>query len=198
MIREDFLELVEMKRPYARERLKRVGQDIITLLKKVAMTLHYLKDQGSILMTANVFGCSNSSTCNAVKEVCRILSKNIAPCMIKYPSSKAEDEKANREFLQKFGFPGVLRCIDGTHIPISEPRENPHNYFSYKMKYTINVQAICGCNGIFTDVDIKWPGSLHDARVSQTLKNKKVTLKEHLSFIMRNSYQAMSSYLRYC
>ena len=33
------------------------------------------------------------------------------------------------------------------------------------MKYTINVQAICDCNGRFTDVDIKWPGSLHDARV---------------------------------
>ena len=33
------------------------------------------------------------------------------------------------------------------------------------MKYTINVQAICDYNGRFTDVDIKWPGSLHDARV---------------------------------
>ena len=84
--------------------------------------------------------------------------------MIKYPSSKAEVEQANQEFLQKFGFPTVLGCIDGTHIlHISEPHENP--YFSYKMKYTINIQAICDCNGRFTDVDIKWPGSLHDARV---------------------------------
>ena len=33
------------------------------------------------------------------------------------------------------------------------------------MKYAINVQAIGDCNGRFTDVDIKWPGSLHDARV---------------------------------
>ena len=129
------------------------------------MTLHYLRDQGSIIMTANVFGCSISSTCNAVKEVCRILSKNIASCMIKYPSSKAEVKKANREFLQKFGFPRVLGCIDGTHIPISEPHENPHDYFLYKMKYTINVQAICDCNGRSRDVDIKWPDSLHDAGV---------------------------------
>ena len=113
--REDFLELDEMIRPYSRERSKRVRQNIITLEKRVAMTLHYLKDQALVVMAANVFGCSISFTCNAVKEVCCILSKNIAPCMIKYPSCKAEVEKANREFLQKFGLPRVLECIDGTH-----------------------------------------------------------------------------------
>ena len=112
-------------------------------------------------MTTNVFGYSISSTCNAVKEVCRILAKNIAPCMIKNPSSKTEVKKANQEFLQKFGFPRVLGCIDGTHIPISEPND----YFPYKMKYTINVQAICDCDRRFMDVDMKWPGSLHDAHV---------------------------------
>ena len=105
VIREDFLELVEIIRPYTRERSKRARQDIITLEKRVAMTLHYVKDQGSIVITANVFGCSISSTCNAVKEVCRILLKNIASCMIKYPSSKVEVEKANREFLQKIWIP---------------------------------------------------------------------------------------------
>ena len=75
--------------------------------------------------------------------------------MIKYPSSKAKVEKANREFLQKFGFPMVLGYIDGTHIHISEPHKNHYDYFSYKMKFTINVQAISDCNGKFTNVDIK-------------------------------------------
>ena len=85
--------------------------------------------------------------------------------MIKDPSSKAKVKKTNREFLQKIGFPRVLGSIDGTHIHISQPHENHYDYFSYKMKFTINVQAISDCNGKFTDVDIKWPGSLHDARV---------------------------------
>ena len=165
MTREDFLELVEMIRPYTRERSKRAWQDIITLENRVAMTLHYLKDQGSIVINANVFGYSISCTCNNVEEVCRILSKNIASCLIKNSSSKAEVKKANRDFLQKFGSLRVLGCINGTHIPISEPHENPHDNFSYKMKYTINVQAVGDCNGRFTDADIEWPGSLHDARV---------------------------------
>ena len=41
------------------------------------------------------------------------------------------------------------------------------------MKYTINVQAIADCNGRFTDVDIKWPGSLHDARVFANSEEQK-------------------------
>ena len=33
------------------------------------------------------------------------------------------------------------------------------------MKYTINCQAICNHNRKFINVEIKWPGSVHDARV---------------------------------
>ena len=73
--------------------------------------------------------------------------------------------KASSQFLEKFGFPQVIGCVDGTHIPIKQPTENSHDYFSYKMTYSINCQAICNALGQFVDVDIKWPGSVHDARV---------------------------------
>ena len=62
----------------------------------------------------------------------------------------------------KFGFPQAFGCLDGTHIPIQAPRENPHDY---KMKHTLNVQAICNYKGTFLDVDVRWPGSFHDDRV---------------------------------
>ena len=176
-----------MIRPYARERSKRDRQDINTLEKRVVMTLHYLKDQGSTVMTANVFGCYISPACNAVKEVSRILSKNIALCLIKHPSRMAEIEKWNREVLQKIGFPRVLGCVDGTHIPLSEPRENPDDYFSYKMKYTINIQAICDCNRRFVYVDIKWPGSLYNARVFAGFQLQKGYTKGKFKLYLRSS-----------
>lgn len=37
--------------------------------------------------------------------------------------------------------------------------------FLYKMKYTLNVQEVCDSDGKFIDVDCKWPGSVHDAKV---------------------------------
>ena len=56
-------------------------------------------------------------------------------------------------------------CIDGIHIPIKQPSENSHDYFSYKVCYKINCQAICDAFGKFINVEVKGPGSVHDARV---------------------------------
>ena len=46
---------------------------------------------------------------------------------------------------------------DGSHIPIAKPRQNSQ-YFSYKGKYSINVQLVCEVNGKFLDVNATWPG----------------------------------------
>ena len=94
-----------------------------------------------------------------------ILKKNIGPELIKFPETKEEVSTEISAFLQRFGFPQVIGCIDGTHIPIKQPVENAHDYFSYKQTYSINCQAICNAFGQFTNVEVKWPGSLHDARV---------------------------------
>ena len=91
--------------------------------------------------------------------------------------------------MQKFGFHRVLGCIDGTHIPISEPHENPHDYFSHNMKYTINVQTTGDCNGRFTDVDVKWPGSLHDAHVFANSEVQKGYSKEKFKLYIYLSYK---------
>nr|XP_047138803.1 putative nuclease HARBI1 [Hydra vulgaris] len=61
--------------------------------------------------------------------------------------------------------PQALGFIDGTHIPIRRPLESSQDYFNYKGFHSISVQAICDSKGIFMDVDCKWPGSLHDAKV---------------------------------
>jgi hypothetical protein len=65
----------------------------------------------------------------------------------------------------KYGFPQAFGRVDCTHIPITQPSENPQDYFSYKMKYTLNVQAVCNWRGLFLNIDAHWRGSVHDGRV---------------------------------
>ena len=68
-------------------------------------------------------------------------------------------------FESRHGFPEAFGSLDGTHIPIQKPLENWHEFFSYKMKYTVNAQGICDYEGKFIDVDCRWPGSVPDTKV---------------------------------
>ena len=127
--------------------------------------MYYLEDQGSLLITANTFGIAKSTTSIVVQEICGILAEKIAPKLIKFSTAKADVEKSSGRFLEKFRFPQLIGCVDVTHIPIGQLSENSQDYFLYKMCYSINCQAICDAHGKFVDVEIKWPGSVPNARV---------------------------------
>ena len=60
-----------------------------------------------------------------------------------------EIKSATRKCELKFDIPQVIGCADGTRIPIIQPPENSHDYFSYKIKFFLNCQAICDENGYF-------------------------------------------------
>lgn len=69
-------------------------------------------------------------------------------------------------------------------MPIKQPNESPHDYFCYKMKYTLNCQAICNHKGHFVDVEIKWPGSVHDARVFANSNINKMMQYKQIPMVM--------------
>lgn len=70
-----------------------------------------------------------------------------------------------REFRQLHNFPGVIGAIDGSHIAISAPKENPENYINRKGYNSIILQGICDYKLKFIDVFTGICGSVHDARV---------------------------------
>ena len=55
-----------------------------------------------------------------------------------------DGQKRNQlRFREKYGFPKVLGCVDGSHIPIVAPSTNEPLYVNRKGYHSINVQAIC-------------------------------------------------------
>ena len=66
---------------------------------------------------------------------------------------------AKTEFSQENG------CINGEHIPIKQPDENNHTNYCYKTRYSLNFQLICDKMVKFVDVEVKWPGSVHDVKI---------------------------------
>ncbi|XP_068199224.1 putative nuclease HARBI1 [Antennarius striatus] len=61
------------------------------------------------------------------------------------------------------GFPNVIGCMDGTHIPIKAPSQNDGDYVNRKSVHSINVQIICDAEYHITNVVAKWPGTVHDS-----------------------------------
>ena len=79
------------------------------------------------------------------------------------PRNRTERELTKRNFYEIANFPGVLGCVDGTHIPIIAPPENEYMYVNRKNFHSINVQVICDTGMLFEDVYAKWPGANHDS-----------------------------------
>ena len=127
MTRNNFLELHSLIEPFFCERSDAVRKDTLSLSKRVALTLYYLKDQGSCSMIFNAFDYSKSAISLCVNEVCNIITNYLGPMFIKYPVTQGEVQSAIDGFLQKFGFPQVMGCIDGTHIPIQQINENVYD-----------------------------------------------------------------------
>ncbi|XP_043092070.1 putative nuclease HARBI1 [Puntigrus tetrazona] len=73
-------------------------------------------------------------------------------------------EEQNLEALVE-GFPNVIGCIDGTRIPFKAPSINEGDYVNRKSVHSINVQVICEATQIITNVEAKWPGFVHDAKI---------------------------------
>ena len=79
------------------------------------MTLHYLKDQAAIKVTANLFGIAPCTVGQVVKEIFNILSKDLSPEFIKFPIQKEKAAEATNQFLDRFGFPHAIGVLMG-HI----------------------------------------------------------------------------------
>ncbi|XP_055910925.1 putative nuclease HARBI1 [Eupeodes corollae] len=69
-------------------------------------------------------------------------------------------------FYQKTRFPGVIGCIDGTHVRIIAPKKNlQHLYLNRKGYYSLNVMIVCDYKMNVRFVDSRYSGANHDSFV---------------------------------
>lgn len=60
----------------------------------------------------------------------------------------------------------MIGAIDGCNINFKAPKNQQDSYIDKNDKHSIKMQAVATANKMFININVGFPGSVHDARVS--------------------------------
>ena len=113
-------------------------------LIQLAATLRFLaegsyqrsvENDSSISLARTTVSIVLTDTLNALERfVCR---QNVKLVM-----DENEKRKCKDHFYRKFKIPGIIGCIDGTHIKIIKPSIDEHLYFNRKGYFSMNAMIV--------------------------------------------------------
>ena len=105
---------------------------------------------------------------HSLRKVTKAINIYLGLKLIKLSITEEEVTESCRPFLEKHRFPQMYWSYKMEYIPIKKPSDNSSAYINRKGRYSLNIQAVADHNYCFIDVLIKWPGSVHDARILST------------------------------
>ncbi|XP_055601326.1 putative nuclease HARBI1 [Uranotaenia lowii] len=133
-------------------------------IHKMKCLLRYLGDPGFQVGVGEDLGIHQSTVCKTIWSVAKKVASK-ASDWIKFPQNYEDFEQEKKIWHQKYKFPSAIGAIDCTHVAIKRPHIFHEEYVNRKGVTTFNVQATCNGAELFTSVDCRWVGSVHDARI---------------------------------
>ncbi|XP_053497244.1 uncharacterized protein LOC128617975 [Ictalurus furcatus] len=112
----------------------------------------------------HLFGIGQSTAVTIGNHVASVIVNNLFSLYIRTPSEQ-EIKVIIQGFQDQWGFRQCGGAIDGTHIGILAPRDSPADYYSCKGFYSVILQGVVDHCLRFWNINVGWPGKVHDARV---------------------------------
>lgn len=168
--------------------------------KSLLASLWLLANQESFRGVADRFDFDKGHLHRIFLKICSSLSANVSK-YIKWPFGPSALENVNgfNNLRGLNSFPGVIGCVDGTHIQIPGPIADD-SYYTRKGIHAVQLQAVCNYKMEFIDIFCGWPGSAHDARVwsnsplGMALEKGDLILPKN-TYILGDSAYPLTSYL---
>ncbi|KAK9679340.1 DDE superfamily endonuclease [Popillia japonica] len=162
--------LIELVRPYVRDSTR---ESSISVETKVLVTLNFLGTGCYQLPigTNEHLSVSQSSVSRCIHEILDTLNHpEVFNQHVKYPHNLQELADLRQQFYAMYGMPGIIGCIDCTHVAIVPPPRNDernpeHIYVNRKNYHSINNQLICSPMLKILHVSARFPGSSNDAHI---------------------------------
>lgn len=140
-----------------------VGRKRIPARKQLLLALWHMATPDSYRSVCEKFNVGRATALRTIRRVTQALC-DLAPEFIKWPTGD-DATSVMEEFERHSAFPRIIGAIDGTHIAIPAPKEDAQSYVNRKGFHSIQVQAVCTHNLLFTSLYAGHVGSVHDQRV---------------------------------
>ena len=113
---------------------------------------------------SDCYDVSQPTVSRCISRVSRAVA-SMSHDIIRMPAEH-ESMQVMEDFSGIGNMPGIIGCIDCTHVVISKPPgEDSERYRNRKGRFSLNVQAVCGPDLKFFNVVARWPGSAHDSNI---------------------------------
>ena len=122
-----------------------------------------------------------STACEIVNSVCEAITCHRLSRYLSIPIDEVQVQEIMEEFEGKTGFPQVIGGIDGCHIPIICPKDDPEDYHNRKGFYSFILQGFTDSHLCFRNINVSWPGRVHD---TQVLTNSALNLKAQVGSLV--------------
>ncbi|KAI8115145.1 putative nuclease HARBI1 [Lucilia cuprina] len=158
--KEAFIMVLEKLSPHLKS-------STIPQIIQLSTTLRFLATgafQGVIAKDVDI-SLGRSTVSTLMWRVINAAESKICPQWIKIEMTTEEKLSSKTYFFQKCQIPGVVGCIDGTHVKINKPCEDESLYLNRKGTFSVNAMIICDNNMKVRAVDARRPGSCHDSFV---------------------------------
>ena len=119
----------------------------MTPKQQVLVALRFYASGNFMQVIGDTFGIDIATVSRAVRDVTDALFA-MKDRAITFPRTEREKNEVKAGLYEIRGFPGLIGCIDGTHVKILSPgRAQGQPYINRKHQHSINVQATCDHKG---------------------------------------------------
>ena len=176
-----------------------------TTENKLAITLYYLKDTGSLWMTESFFGIRQCTTSKTMRTVFEAIKSVLGQKYLHLPRTTTEMQKKGFIIWGEVWHDSSLWMYWWYMYPSKNSSCKLTRLFNYK-QYFPHLQAICDSTvqaiydrkGYFMDVECKWLGSVHDMKGfanSVVCKNIRSNNLPQRSYNILSGYESLSNYI---
>ncbi|XP_064465946.1 uncharacterized protein LOC135377463 [Ornithodoros turicata] len=123
------------------ERTSTTMREAISIEKRVAIALYRMCSSAEDRTVANLFSVGRSTVNEVFREFCEVIVDELERSTVRLPT---EDEMQQhiQEFEAVLRFPHAMGALDGSHFPVSPPKEHAADYHNYKGWYSVILLAL--------------------------------------------------------